>query len=1016
MSIGGISPILIGEGAPKLIGDIPPEHVGGIPPILWINYMHKKTMKITVLILLALLLTGTMWGQDSAEAGDFTIVGDPSHYSFKDDTLTITGGDLTVGNTNPQTASNQRIIIKAGESVDPLHITIENLNIDNYDTNGYSALSVKGGEVHLTLKGVNTLKGGSGKAALGLEERASIVIDAATADSKLTAHARYDGAGIGTHTGFGNKQYAGRITINGGVIDAYTQQGGAAIGSGSFSECAGVTISGGNINAKTSWYGNGIGSGWQGKCGEIRILQPAEVLATGNKATTGNNSAIASNNGMMILYAEALSTTDVTDISGNYLFYSTKDKTITVTGTFSLPEDLTVDSDYTLNIPAGSALIIPEGTTLTNNGKIQNSGTLKTYDPEQVKGDGTLTNEGDAEYIVDVPLKLNEQSGALALAYDHGWRYAASDGVKHSFNGTVEGTTEDGSLTIETGGTLTFRDVNVTATSTPGLVIAKDAGVKLDIKGFCHITSTGNAPVQNGGSLEVNGYYQIYLAGQTTQKLEGVTGTVVQCLSLSAGCKRIDSGKGLCDIPAGCNYTGILGSTSYNLGMVLMAEGKLLYAIPEGGGDRTEQLSAKKGENAAYTATGDLAELKELDLDVTPSGDLIFENGVWCYSWEALLIPFTGTVTGTMERYLYLTAHTKTSRIPLIFRDVSVGDIVIYDSGISLKLEGSNQGKSLSSDSSLQIEGTGSLTVSYIDNYGLLDITGGTLVVDGYGFYNNGEVSITGGNLTVSGSSYSLYSNNDKFFCGPDVIWTNTVGIPTLQADGKRLSIVIEQVDKLPAGETVAYQWQKDGQPIKDATQAEFKATDYGTFVYNCVVKHSGVTFITKSKSITNIPYIPPVSYYYTVTLPEVEGATLSQRPGGHTVEEGYDFSFTLTLDAAYDQSVPVVTTSRGETLMPDIVGRYRIRNVEEDITVSITGIFPNDDPTANAAIAGEVQVKAIGSVLYIYTPNEVPVSIFTLTGTLLKQQRTAGSTDIRLPAGMYLIRVDGRTYKVVIR
>lgn len=175
---------------------------------------------------------------------------------------------------------------------------------------------------------------------------------------------------------------------------------------------------------------------------------------------------------------------------------------------------------------------------------------------------------------------------------------------------------------------------------------------------------------------------------------------------------------------------------------------------------------------------------------------------------------------------------------------------------------------------------------------------------------------------------------------------------------------------------------------------------------------YSGITFELKDAP----PYVPPVSYYYTVTLPEVEGATLSQRPGGHTVEEGYDFSFTLTLDAAYDQSVPVVTTSRGETLTPDIVGRYRIRNVEEDITVSITGIFPNDDPTANAAIAGEVQVKAIGSVLYIYTPNKETVSIFTLTGTLLKQQCTAGSTEIRLPAGMYLIRVEGRTYKVVIR
>lgn len=174
----------------------------------------------------------------------------------------------------------------------------------------------------------------------------------------------------------------------------------------------------------------------------------------------------------------------------------------------------------------------------------------------------------------------------------------------------------------------------------------------------------------------------------------------------------------------------------------------------------------------------------------------------------------------------------------------------------------------------------------------------------------------------------------------------------------------------------------------------------------------SSISFELKSK-----PYIPPVvSNYYTVTLPEVEGVTLNRKPGGHTVEEGYDFLFTLTLDAGYDLSVPVVTTNRGETLTPDIAGRYRIRNVEEDITVSITGVFPNDDPTSNAVINGEVQVKALGSTLYIYTPKEETLSVYTLTGHLLKQQRTTGSTEHRLPAGLYLVRVDGRTYKVVIR
>ena len=174
----------------------------------------------------------------------------------------------------------------------------------------------------------------------------------------------------------------------------------------------------------------------------------------------------------------------------------------------------------------------------------------------------------------------------------------------------------------------------------------------------------------------------------------------------------------------------------------------------------------------------------------------------------------------------------------------------------------------------------------------------------------------------------------------------------------------------------------------------------------------SGITFELKDA------YVPPVVVptYYTVTLPDVEGATLSRSPGGYTVEEGYSFSFTLTLDAGYDRSVPVVTTDRGETLTADASGRYRIRNVYEDIAVSITGIFPNDDPTANAGIEGEVQVKALGSTLYIYTPQEKTVSIYTSSGHLQKQQRVAGSERIDLPAGVYFVRIDGKTYKAVIR
>lgn len=77
--------------------------------------------------------------------------------------------------------------------------------------------------------------------------------------------------------------------------------------------------------------------------------------------------------------------------------------------------------------------------------------------------------------------------------------------------------------------------------------------------------------------------------------------------------------------------------------------------------------------------------------------------------------------------------------------------------------------------------------------------------------------------------------------------------------------------------------------------------------------------------------YTPPAATYHTVTLPSVEGATLSKQAGDHTVEEGYSFTFAITLDENYSESIPVVTTDRGETIIPDTNGRYKINNVAED-------------------------------------------------------------------------------------
>lgn len=167
-------------------------------------------------------------------------------------------------------------------------------------------------------------------------------------------------------------------------------------------------------------------------------------------------------------------------------------------------------------------------------------------------------------------------------------------------------------------------------------------------------------------------------------------------------------------------------------------------------------------------------------------------------------------------------------------------------------------------------------------------------------------------------------------------------------------------------------------------------------------------------------PYIPPVVSYYTVTLPEVEGARLD-KTGSHTVEEGYSFPFRLTLDADYDRSQPVVSIDRHgtETLTPEVLAdgslKYRIRDVEQDLTVSITGIVRNDDPTATGSVpAADVRVRSFGNLLHITVPAPTSARLYDFHGRLLRTALLpAGSSTMPKPAGPCIVVLGGESFKV---
>ncbi|WP_224264239.1 T9SS type A sorting domain-containing protein [Parabacteroides goldsteinii] len=164
----------------------------------------------------------------------------------------------------------------------------------------------------------------------------------------------------------------------------------------------------------------------------------------------------------------------------------------------------------------------------------------------------------------------------------------------------------------------------------------------------------------------------------------------------------------------------------------------------------------------------------------------------------------------------------------------------------------------------------------------------------------------------------------------------------------------------------------------------------------------------------------PPEPVYYTVTLPSVEGVTTDPAAGSHQVESWDNFRFYLTLDAAYDQSVPVVTTDDGKTITPRTSdGAYVLKNVCSDLSVTISGIVKNP-PVANEPVASTAtRIFTRDGRLFITADRPMQAQVVALTGRIVRSLAlTAGTTRIdALSPGIYLVRLDnGTVEKVIVR
>lgn len=164
-------------------------------------------------------------------------------------------------------------------------------------------------------------------------------------------------------------------------------------------------------------------------------------------------------------------------------------------------------------------------------------------------------------------------------------------------------------------------------------------------------------------------------------------------------------------------------------------------------------------------------------------------------------------------------------------------------------------------------------------------------------------------------------------------------------------------------------------------------------------------------------PQPQPDPVYYTVTLPAVAGATTDPVPGSYEVEAWDSFRFYLTLDKDYDQSDPVVTTSRGETITPRTSdGAYLVKYVRSAVTISIAGIKKNTD-VANETIEAGVKVWTEPSALCLETDRTEEVRIVTVSGsTVAVFEAKPGLNRRALAPGLYIIQTPRTVCKVIVR
>jgi hypothetical protein len=160
------------------------------------------------------------------------------------------------------------------------------------------------------------------------------------------------------------------------------------------------------------------------------------------------------------------------------------------------------------------------------------------------------------------------------------------------------------------------------------------------------------------------------------------------------------------------------------------------------------------------------------------------------------------------------------------------------------------------------------------------------------------------------------------------------------------------------------------------------------------------------------------------ITVPRLTDADIYPPPGAHFAESLHDFTVTVHPTGVNAGRIPVITT--GRALIPDSVGvelksvengvyTFVIHYIQQAIDLKIDFVSPSASASATVS---ETEIWGGSGQIYFSSPQAGEAKIYGISGSLLQSFTlpAASKSSITLPAGLYVVSLNGMTYKVVVR